>query len=162
MSLPYFEAPAEDWEPFMRLALDAAKAAGDMEEAPVGAVVAEPGGSIVAVAGNQPICTHDPTAHAEVLALRRAGERLGNYRLTGCVLVCTLEPCLMCLGAAVHARVAGIVFGAEDPKTGALVSRMDGANLDFFNHRLQVRGGVLAEEAAAMLTAFFKVRRKSG
>jgi tRNA(adenine34) deaminase len=102
----------------------------------------------------------DPTAHAEVLALRRAAERLGNYRLSDCILVCTLEPCLMCMGAMVHARVGLLVYGAADPRTGAAGSRLAAMDLPFLNHRLKVFGGIRNDECAKMLRQFFKVRRE--
>ena len=143
----------------MELALAQARQATDQGEAPIGAVVLSPDGEILSQAANAPIARNDPTAHAEILALRAAGAALGNYRLTGCTLVVTLEPCLMCVGAAIHARVAGIVYGASDPKTGAVVSRLDAASLDFINHRFWHYGGVLADECSQLLKDFFRQRR---
>lgn len=143
---------------FMRAALaEAAKAAG-RGEVPVGAVVVR-AGRIVARGSNRPLGTSDPTAHAEIVALRRAAKRAGNYRLPDCELYVTVEPCAMCLGAAVQARVRRLVFGAADPKAGALGSVMD-MPFDKLNHRPEVVRGVLAGESAALLKAFFRARRK--
>jgi len=147
------------WDDVMRRALAQARLAAERGEVPVGAVLLSPEGEILAEAANAPLSTNDPSAHAEMLALRQGAEKLGNYRLTGCVLVCTLEPCLMCLGAMLHARIQGLVFGARDLKSGALVSRMDGADLPFANHRFPYLDGVLAEECGAVLQDFFKDRR---
>ena len=115
--------------------------------------------SVVARAANSPIARHDPTAHAELLALRAAGRVLGNYRLPGCVLYVTLEPCAMCVGALVHARIARIVYGAADPKTGACGSVFDLAANAKMNHRIEVVSGVLTEECGALLKQFFAARR---
>jgi tRNA(adenine34) deaminase len=131
-----------------------AEAAG---EVPVGAVVVYDG-RLVAAAGNAPITRCDPTAHAEILALRAAARALGNYRLAGCDLYVTVEPCPMCVGAALHARIRTLVFGCADPKAGAAGSRYVLAR-DGWNHRLEVRGGVLAEECGRVLQAFFAGRR---
>ena len=136
--------------------LGEAEAAG---EVPVGAVIVDAAGAVVARAANAPIARNDPTAHAELLALRAAGRVLGNYRLPGCVLYVTLEPCAMCVGALVHARVARIVYGAPDPKTGACGSVFDLAANAKMNHRIEVVGGVLAEECGALLKRFFAARR---
>ncbi len=146
-----------DDERFMRDALRQARAAGRRGEVPVGAVVVA-GGRIVGRGGNRPIASSDPTAHAEIVALRRAARRLANYRLPGATLYVTLEPCLMCLGAMVHARIGRLVFGAPDPKVGAtrIVKRPGAAGL---NHRIAVRGGVLGPESARLLRAFFRARR---
>jgi tRNA(adenine34) deaminase len=143
----------------MQQALDRAREAELLGEVPVGAVIADATGAVVARAANSPIARHDPTAHAEILALRAAGRALGNYRLPGCVLYVTLEPCAMCVGALVHARLARIVYGAADPKTGACGSVLDLAANDKLNHRLDVTGGVLAEECSALLKQFFAARR---
>ncbi len=145
----------------MALAFDEACAAAAHNETPVGAVLVDGQGTVLARAHNSPIALNDPTAHAEVLCLREAGARIGNYRLPGCVLFVTLEPCLMCLGALLHARVAGIVFAALDPKAGALISNLDGANLPFSNHCPWVIQGVMAEDCSALLKRFFLARRKS-
>ncbi len=144
---------------WMRAALEEAAKAAAVGEVPVGAVVVGPDGAIVSRAHNQPISANDPTAHAEILALRKAARKLSNYRLTGCRLVVTLEPCVMCGGAAVQARVAEIIYGAADPKGGGVRSLYRIASDDRLNHRADVVSGVLAEECAELLTAFFKSRR---
>ncbi|GAB7080512.1 tRNA adenosine(34) deaminase TadA [Megalodesulfovibrio paquesii] len=154
-------APWPDWEAVMQLALDQARQAAAHEEAPVGAVLLDAAGAVLARGHNAPVATADPTAHAEILTLRAAALAAGNYRLPGSVLVCTLEPCVMCLGALVHARVAGVVFGALDAKAGALVSNLPGAALPFFNHRFWTLGGVLAEDCGALLSSFFRTRRRT-
>jgi tRNA(adenine34) deaminase len=143
----------------MQEALACAREAEILGEVPVGAVIAEAAGSVVARAANSPIARHDPTAHAEILALRAAGRALGNYRLPGCVLYVTLEPCAMCVGALIHARLARVVYAAPDPKTGACGSVFDLAASPRMNHRLEVTGGVLAEASAALLKQFFAARR---
>ena len=142
----------------MAKALTLARAAGEMGEVPVGAVLVKDG-VVVGEGHNHPLGTHDPTAHAEILALRDAGRRLGNYRLPGTVLYVTLEPCCMCVGALIHARVERVVFGAFDAKTGALGGALDLASHGSHNHRLEARGGVMEWEAAEMLRAFFRERR---
>src|SRR2546425_7543446 len=145
---------------FMRQALEEARRGLTAGEVPVGAVVVIDG-AVVGQAHNAPIALADPTAHAEVLALRAAARQLGNYRLTGATLYATVEPCPMCCGAALHARVGRVVYGALDPKAGAVVSLyrlLDDARL---NHRVATRGGVLAHEAAELLTLFFAGRRGS-
>ncbi len=126
---------------------------------PVGAAVLSPSGEVLAVAGNERESLADPTAHAEVLALRRAGSVLGSWQLTGCTLVVTLEPCTMCAGAAVLARVERIVFGAWDPKAGAVGSLWDVVRDRRLNHRPEVIAGVRADESAALLTEFFAAQR---
>lgn len=143
---------------FMRLALDAAAGARAAGEVPVGAVLAH-GDSILAVSANRPIGAHDPTAHAEIEALRAGGRALGSYRLGGTTLYVTLEPCVMCASAIIHARVARVVFGAWDPKAGAAGSTTDVFTMPHVNHRVDVFGGVLMEECAEQLTAFFASRR---
>jgi tRNA(adenine34) deaminase len=145
---------------FMQLALDQAQQAWALGEVPVGAVVVRDG-EVIATGFNQPIGRHDPTAHAEIVALRAAADKLGNYRLPGCELYVTLEPCVMCSGAMMHARLARIVFGAPDPKTGACGSVVNLFEQDQLNHHAEVVGGVMAEEAAAMLRAFFAERRSA-
>jgi tRNA(adenine34) deaminase len=140
-------------------ALACAREAEAAGEVPVGAVIVDAAGAVIARAANAPIARNDPTAHAELLALRAAGRVLGNYRLPGCVLYVTLEPCVMCVGALVHARVARIVYGAPDPKTGACGSVFDLAANTKMNHRIDVVGGVLAEECGALLKRFFAARR---
>jgi tRNA(adenine34) deaminase len=143
----------------MEQALACAREAEVCGEVPVGAVIVDAAGIVVARAANAPIAAHDPTAHAEILALRAAGRALDNYRLPGCVLYVTLEPCAMCVGALVHARIARIVYGAPDPKTGACGSVFDLASSPRLNHRIEVTGGVLAEASAALLKGFFAARR---
>lgn len=142
---------------FMRLALEEAAAAEAAGEVPIGAVAVH-GGEVVARARNSPIGSGDPTAHAEVLLLRAAARALGNYRLPGLTVYATLEPCLMCVGALVLARVERVVFGAAEPKFGALGSRVDARGLGF-NHGFEVESGVLAEECAARMVSFFRSRR---
>jgi tRNA(Arg) A34 adenosine deaminase TadA len=144
----------------MRIALDAAQAAAEAGETPVGAVVFDPAsGEVIATGANQPIGAHDPTAHAEIVALRAAARTLGNYRLTGLGLAVTLEPCAMCAGAISHARIGTLVFGADDPKGGAVVHGPRVFEQPTCHWRPQVVGGVLAEESAALLRGFFRARR---
>lgn len=145
-------------EKFMREALALARQAEAAGEVPVGAVLVKDG-AIIASGWNQPISAHDPTAHAEVMVLRAAGRIAGNYRLTGTTLYVTLEPCAMCAGALVHARVGRLVYGAADPKTGAAGSVFDLMRTDQLNHRIEVTGGVLTEECGALLKDFFSRRR---
>jgi tRNA(adenine34) deaminase len=143
---------------FMRAALEQARLGLAAGEVPVGAV-AVVGTEIVARAFNQPIGRVDPTAHAEVLVLRQAAMRLDNYRLTQLTLYVTVEPCLMCVGALVHARVREVVYGAAEPKSGALVSTIRGAELPGLNHRFIVTGGVLEDECRALIQQFFREKR---
>jgi tRNA(adenine34) deaminase len=144
----------------MRIALDAAQAAADRGETPVGAVVVDPAtGDLISIGANGPIGAHDPTAHAEIVALREAARKLGNYRLTGLTLVVTLEPCAMCAGAISHARIGRLVFGAEDPKGGAVVNGPRFFEQATCHSRPAVTGGVLAEESSALLKGFFRARR---
>ena len=146
----------------MRIALEAAQAAADAGETPVGAVIVDPTtGEVVAVGANRPIGSHDPTAHAEIIALRAAAAKLGNYRLTDLHLYVTLEPCAMCAGAISHARIGRVVYGADDPKGGAVVHGPRFFEQPTCHWRPLVEGGVLAEESSAMLKAFFKARRKA-
>ena len=145
----------------MRIALEAPQAAAAAGETPVGAVVVDPvTGEVVAVGANQPIGSHDPTAHAEIVALREAARKRGNYRLTDLTLFVTLEPCAMCAGAISHARIGRVVFGAEDPKGGAVVNGPRFFEQRTCHWRPTVEGGLLAEESSAMLKAFFRARRK--
>ena len=146
----------------MEQALACARDAEARGEVPVGAVLVDSAGVVIARTANAPIALHDATAHAEILALRAAGQALGNYRLPGCTLYVTLEPCPMCVGALVHARVARIVYGAADPKTGACGSVFDLAANAQLNHRIEVTSGVLAEQSAALLKSFFAARRAGG
>jgi tRNA(Arg) A34 adenosine deaminase TadA len=144
----------------MRIALEAAQAAAAQGETPVGAVVVDPAsGEVLAVGANGPIGAHDPTAHAEIVALRAAAQRLGNYRLTGLTLVVTLEPCAMCAGAISHARIGRLVFGAADAKGGAVIHGPRVFDQPTCHWRPAVTQGVLADESAAMLRAFFRERR---
>jgi len=145
-------------EVFMRAALEQARMAGTCDEVPVGAVVVLDG-EIVGRGFNHPIGLHDPTAHAEVMALRDAAARLGNYRLPGCQLYVTLEPCAMCCGAIMHSRIARVVFGARDPKTGVAGSVIDLFAEPRLNHHADVEGGLLADECGGLLSAFFAARR---
>ena len=145
-------------EVFMRVALDLAAQAAGQGEVPVGAVVVR-GDEVVGRGFNAPIGSHDPSAHAEMAALRDAAWRLGNYRLPGCSLYVTLEPCVMCAGAIQHARIARLIYGARDPKTGACGSVVDLFAEPRLNHHATVNGGVLATEAAEQLQRFFASRR---
>ncbi|WP_297360330.1 tRNA adenosine(34) deaminase TadA [Acidiferrobacter sp.] len=154
-------AAAQDDEYWMAAALAEAANAGCAGEVPVGAVLVR-AGVMLAGAGNSPIALHDPTAHAEILALRAGGARVGNYRLKDCVLYVTLEPCAMCAVALVHARVARLVFGAADPRAGAAGSVFTLTDEARFNHRVAVTGGVLATECQALLRDFFRARRADG
>lgn len=142
----------------MREALALADDAARAGEVPVGAVVVKDG-RIIGRGFNRPITTSDPTAHAEIVAMREAAAHLGNYRLTGCELFVTLEPCVMCVGAMAHARIARIVYGTADPKTGACGSMVNLPALDTFNHHGRFEGGLLAEECGAILKRFFAERR---
>jgi tRNA(adenine34) deaminase len=147
------------WNESMQLALDQARMAGRHGDVPVGAVIIDQAGSVLAAAGNEREIRHDPTAHAEVLALREASRRLRSWRLTGLTLVVTLEPCTMCAGALVLARVARLVFGAFDPKAGAVSSLFDVVRDPRLNHRVEVRGGILEAECSALLKDFFAARQ---
>jgi tRNA(adenine34) deaminase len=154
------ERPAEDADAtYMRLALDQAHNAWALAEVPVGAVVVRDG-QVIATGFNQPIGNSDPTAHAEIQAMRAAAELLGNYRLSHCELYVTLEPCAMCAGAMQHARIKRLVYGASDPKTGACGSVVNLFDEPRLNHHTSVRSGVLAEEASALLSRFFAERRE--
>jgi tRNA(adenine34) deaminase len=155
---PYGPPAAPEAERWMREALALAHAAQDRGEVPVGAVVVRDG-AIVGRGGNAPIAANDPTAHAEIAALRSAAAALGNYRLPDCDLYVTLEPCAMCAGAIMHARVRRLVFGARDPKTGACGSVIDLFAEARLNHHTRVTGELLATECGALLSAFFAARR---
>ena len=146
-------------EIFMREALGLARQAAESGEVPVGAVVVKDG-AVVGRGYNRPLSSKDPTAHAEVMALRDAAERIGNYRLGECELYVTLEPCAMCAGAIMHARVSRVVYGAADPKSGACGSVVDLFAQGRLNHHATIVGGVMAEEAARLLQDFFSARRK--
>lgn len=147
------------WEELMRMAIGLAAGAEARGEVPVGAVIAERSGTVVGEGGNAPLGTCDPTAHAEIMAIRDACRHLGNYRLEGCVMVVTMEPCAMCAGAIVHARLDGVVYGCRDALAGAVVSRTDLLDAPFLNHRVWHMGGVLGGECAALIRAFFAKRR---
>jgi tRNA(adenine34) deaminase len=147
-----------DHDALMRRALALAADAAARGEVPVGAVVALDG-VILGYGHNQPIAAHDPTAHAEIVALRMAAQAVGNYRLTGATLVVTVEPCLMCVGAMVHARIGTVVYGAAEPKAGALGSTIAAHELPSLNHRLAVVSGVLEDECREVMQAFFRARR---
>jgi tRNA(adenine34) deaminase len=147
-------------EAFMTEALALARAARERGEVPIGAVVVSEG-TVVGRGGNAPIAASDPTAHAEIAALREAGRALGNYRLPDCALYVTIEPCAMCAGAIMHARIARLVFGARDPKTGACGSVVNLFAEPRLNHHATVEGGVLADECGKLLADFFAARRAS-
>lgn len=149
---------AED-DVYMRMALDLAAQAAAAGEVPVGAVVVRDG-EVLGQGWNRPISTCDATAHAEIVALREASRACGNYRLPGATLYVTIEPCTMCVGAMIHARVERVVFGAPEPKAGALVSQLNLTEANHWNHRLQVVGNVCAAEAAEIMRAFFQMRRE--
>jgi len=143
----------------MGIALEVAREAETEQEVPVGAVLVDSEGKIIAAAGNRIVSGHDPTGHAEIRVLRAAASRLGNYRLPGTTLYVTLEPCAMCAAAMVHARIRRLVFGAGDPKAGAVVSKYRLGSDGLLNHSFLVTGGVLAEECSLLLQNFFQMRR---
>jgi tRNA(adenine34) deaminase len=151
-------AAAEHDELWMEQALREAQLAQAQGEVPVGAVVVC-GGRVIGRGWNRPIASHDPTAHAEIMALREAGLALGNYRLSDCELFVTIEPCAMCAGAITHARIKRLVYGADDPKAGAVKSVMEVVNHPATNHKMEIVGGVLAARAMEMVQAFFRERR---
>jgi len=148
-------------ERWMREALGAAREAAGRGEVPVGACVVGSDGALLAVAGNRTRADCDPTAHAEVLALREASRRVGNYRLTGAVVYSTIEPCAMCAGALVQARVARLVYGARDEKAGAVESVFRVCDASSLNHRMEVTPGVLADDCRALIQEFFRAKRKA-
>ena len=154
---------SKDYSPeeaaLMERALAEAEAAAQAGEVPAGAALADPEGRLISLGRNQVLSLGDPTAHAEMLALRAAAAKLGNYRLTGCLLVSTLEPCPMCLMAAIHARVGQVIFGAPEPRWGAAGSLTDLTALEGLNHRPLIRGGLQAEAARTLITDFFRARR---
>lgn len=143
---------------FMRDALSLAQRAAGQGEVPVGAIIVR-NGQVVGQGSNQPVGSHDPSAHAEICALRDAGQALENYRLPGCTLYVTIEPCTMCLGAIIHARIARLVYGAAEPRYGAVSSGQRLLENGVYNHQMEVTSGVLAEEAAALMKQFFRQRR---
>jgi tRNA(adenine34) deaminase len=150
---------ADDLYYWMMQAIEEAERAFSEGEVPVGAVLAGPEGGILAKCHNQPIGLNDPTAHAEMLAIRQGGGVIGNYRLTGCTLVVTIEPCLMCMGAAVHARIARLVYGASDPKGGAAGSLYDVGRDGRLNHRIAVVSGIMEGACRDLMQRFFQARR---
>ena len=145
---------------WMKKAIYYAKKAQEIDEVPVGAVIIKDN-KLIAYAYNQPITKNDPCAHAEVLVLRKAAKKLNNYRLNGCKLYCTLEPCMMCAGALIHARVDSLIYATNDPKTGVVNSVADYLNAPFHNHKIKVTSGILANESKDLLTNFFAQKRKS-
>jgi len=158
MTLETVEISDETW---MAEALFLARRAGEEEEVPVGAVIVRDG-KVIGRGWNRNIGLHDPSAHAEIMAMREAGIALGNHRLTACTLYVTLEPCMMCAGAMIHARLDRIVFGASDPKTGAAGGKFDLLTNPAHNHAPLVDGGCLADDCSALLKDFFRQRRRSG
>ena len=154
--MPHGSGP--DYDELMTAALQQAALARDKGEVPIGAVVAL-NGAIVARGYNQPISAGDPTAHAEIVAIREAARATANYRLTGSILVVTIEPCLMCVGALVHARVGTLVYGAGEPRTGAVHSTVRGGELPGHNHRFEIVSGVREEECRGLIQEFFRDRR---
>jgi tRNA(adenine34) deaminase len=147
---------------WMQQALAQAQIAAERDEVPVGAVLVDSAGELIAAGHNQPITACDPSAHAEIVVLRAAAQKLGNYRLPDTTLYVTLEPCTMCVGALVHARVGRVVYGAAEPKTGAIESAQRLFETGKFNHQPLVEAGVLAAECSALLTQFFENKRASG
>ena len=145
-------------EEFMRRAFALAEQAAAVGEVPVGALVVKDG-AVIGEGYNQPISSCDPTGHAEIIAMRSAAQRLGNYRLSGCDLYVTIEPCTMCVGAMVHARIDKIVFGAKEPRAGALESQLRLMDESHYNHSIEWQGGVLAEECGAIISRFFSAKR---
>jgi len=147
-----------DHHELMRAALEEARHAGECGEVPIGAIVALDG-AIVGRGFNQPISAGDPTAHAEIVAIRAAARTVGNYRLTGAILCVTIEPCLMCVGALVHARIRTLVYGAPEPRTGAVTSTLRGAELPGHNHRFEIVSGIQEAECRDLVQGFFRERR---
>ena len=144
----------------MQKAIEAAEEAGELDEVPVGACVIDGSGRLLSTAGNRTISTSDPTAHAEILALREAAKKVDNYRLTECVLYTTIEPCVMCAGAIVNARIAKLVFGALDERFGAVRTKFDLCDNPALNHRLEIVNGVLESECRSLIQSFFREKRK--
>jgi tRNA(adenine34) deaminase len=158
MDNKYISAPGQD-EHFMRLALKEARKAGKKGEVPVGAVIVDIQGNVLAAAGNNSIGGCDPAGHAEMVAMRRAGKKIANYRLLNTTIYVTIEPCVMCVGTMIHARIERLIYGAADPKAGGVVSCYRIGRDGRLNHQLNVAGGVLAEECAELLKVFFKKKR---
>ena len=158
MNKKYIESSLRD-EDFMRMAIDEARKAGERGEVPVGAVIVDEKQNILAVGGNNSIGESDPAGHAEMVAIRSAGAKICNYRLLNTTLYVTIEPCVMCAGAMIHARVSRLVYGAPDPKTGGVASCYKVGGDGKLNHQLNIKGGVLAEECAELMTSFFRKKR---
>lgn len=158
--MPPDPPPGNSWRSMMDVAFQEACKAASCGETPIGAALFTAHGELIAKAFNQPISENDPTGHAEVICLRKAAQKIGNYRLNDTIMAITLEPCLMCTGALIHARVAGIVIGVRDPKAGAFVSNLDGADLSFTNHKLWFVDGIMKDECKGVLTRFFLEKRK--
>ena len=148
----------QDHIKWMQQAILCAKAAQEKDEVPVGAVIVKDN-KIIASGYNLSICNNDPTAHAEIVAIRNACEKLQNYRLTGCDLYCTLEPCMMCAGSMVHARINKLIYATQDPKTGVIESNNNLLDSKFLNHKIEVISGVLTQESANILKGFFETKR---
>lgn len=151
---------SENDEKWMQLALEQARQGAAMDEVPVGAVLVDDNNQLIAASHNQPIGSHDPTAHAEIMVLREAGINIKNYRLVDTTLYVTLEPCVMCIGAMIHARVRRLVYGATEPKTGAIQSACRLPEQVEFNHKLEIEAGVMEESCASLLSDFFAMRRR--
>ncbi|NNE98341.1 MAG: nucleoside deaminase [Pyrinomonadaceae bacterium] len=152
----------EDWdEHYMNLAIDAAKEAYALDEVPIGAVIIDHKGTVLATQGNCTIGGNDPTGHAEVLALRKAGKKVNNYRLTGCTLYTTIEPCVMCAGALVNARIKRLVYGADDERFGAVKTLFNICDNGSLNHQIEIQSGVLESECRRLMQEFFKEKRTS-
>ncbi|TIH18425.1 nucleoside deaminase [Marinifilum sp. JC120] len=151
----------QTWRSMMDIAMREAFKARQHDEVPIGAALFTTEGELIGIGNNTPLTKNDPTGHAEVNCIRNACEKLNNYRLPrGTILVVTLEPCIMCLGAIIHARVGGVVFGAADPKAGAVVSNLEGTELPFANHKFWTIGGVCEDECKEILQSFFLSKRK--
>ncbi|WP_332308264.1 tRNA adenosine(34) deaminase TadA [Desulfonatronovibrio magnus] len=150
----------KNWHQLMQVAIDEAKLAAREGETPVGAVLVDHSSKeVISQAHNECVSKHDPTAHAEIVALRKAAQHRRNYRLKDTVLIVTLEPCIMCLGAIFHARISGLIFGARDHKAGAVISRLDINDLHWINHRIWYMDGILAHECSELLSSFFMEKR---
>ena len=149
----------KDDEFFMRLALEQAQLAYDHQEVPVGAIVVLDD-EVIGRGYNQPISTHDPSAHAEMVAIRDAATRVGNYRLPGATLYVTIEPCTMCTGLMIHSRISRLVYGATEPKAGVIESTINILNNKFYNHKIDVRPGLMSNDCSAIMSAFFEERRQ--
>src|SRR6476620_1404976 len=151
---------SETDEFWMRQAISAAREAEKLDEVPIGACLVDEAGNLLAVAGNRTITNNDPTAHAEILALREAAARIGNYRLTGATVYSTIEPCAMCAGALVNARVKRLVYGAKDERFGAVETHFKICDSDFLNHKIEIISGVLAADCRALMQDFFRRKRE--